>query len=614
MSNLNIDNQTLETVKNLPKDKQKEFKEYLLSNSSLVTSLTEVQKEILMGLEFEELFEFIRNNLEKRAKKENNRKLTTDEKVQRARKSFYEYVCLMAPELIPEGFILGRHIKLICNELQEVYESIPENNYDLRKRKAKRLQLFLPPGGMKSLLASVLFPSWCYGKRPTIRFIGVGNSSNFAIENFGRPIRDIMETAEYSLIFPKTMIRFDVRGAQSWKTTAGGTYIAAGAGMSIAGRRAHISICDDVLSEQTAESVTERTKITKWYLPGLQSRLLKGGAEIIINTRWHLEDLSGVRIKNDGAIYGIDPEKDAQTLKKFPRPWKIISIPAELDKFSAEMLNKACPEYKPLIAGDSFWPELWPIEELMEKKNTGDMTKATWAALYLQNPIPSEGSIIKEKDIMWWEEGKEAPRCEYVVASLDTAYSKSEHADFSAFTVWGIFSTRMDDYRGKPFKKYNALCLAGRRGRWSFGELNEQVRDIQNRFNPDIYIIEQKASGQTLIEEMRLQGFPVHPYLPDRDKEVRAHASSLLFENGSIWFPKGRPWVDEIVQELIAFPNAPHDDFVDTITQAVIWLRNSWFLKSEHNIFQEPEEDSSVYKSTKRGTYWSGAKHTSTSN
>jgi hypothetical protein len=209
-----------------------------------------------------------------------------DSYIEDARDNFYTFVKLMAPEILPEDFVDGRHIQLICNELQDVVDSVANPD-----RKPRRLQLFMPPGSMKSKLSSNLFPAWCLGRHPNWCFLAIGNSSDFAIDNLGRPTKDLIDSEQFKAIFPDTQLKKDVQAAGRWDTTRKGRFVSAGVGQHIAGRRGHITICDDVQSEQTEEN--SRSKINRWYQKGLRTRLLPSGAEIIINTRWHLEDLSG---------------------------------------------------------------------------------------------------------------------------------------------------------------------------------------------------------------------------------------------------------------------------------------------------------------------------------
>ena len=489
--------------------------------------------------------------------------------ISQARMDFYVYTKLMAPVLLPEGFKDGRHIELMCRELEKVEASVVNND-------PKRLQIFLPPGSMKSKLLN-LFVSWCLGNHPKWNILQIGHSTEFAQDNFGRQIRDLIKTPEYASIFPDTQVRSDIRASGRWSTTQGGIYYATGVGTKIAGRRAHIAICDDVVSEQTAFSKLERDKINRWYVPGLQSRLLPNGAEVIVNTRWNIEDLSGYLVKVDSTSR---------------RPWKVVSVPALLDDESSALLN--------LPIGESFWPEFWPTSVLLEKKASDGMSKQVWAAMYMQNPIPDEGGIINEKDIKWWDYEK-PPELAYLLISLDTAFSTSQRADFSAITVWGIFKMTQTDHRGIERFSNNAILVEAEQGKWEFPELCQKVDDFNKKYFPDIILIEKKASGQSLIQELKRRAFPIREYNPDRDKVMRLTAASPFFEAHKIWFPK-RKWANEVVDQIISFPHVPHDDFVDTTSQAILWLRDARQLGNDGYSIDEEDEDD---KPKKRVTYWS---------
>lgn len=158
------------------------------------------------------------------------RLLLRDSLIIKARESFYAYVQLMAPVIIP-GFIDGKHIKVICDVLQEAYET-----------EDARVMIFLPPGAMKSKLGSELFPSWVFGKEPTWQILHIGHSADFTAQ-FGGNIRDLMSTDEYKEIFPASQLNDKYQAREFWKTTQGGIYRAAGALSAIAGKRGNIGIC-----------------------------------------------------------------------------------------------------------------------------------------------------------------------------------------------------------------------------------------------------------------------------------------------------------------------------------------------------------------------------------
>lgn len=492
-----------------------------------------------------------------------------------ARKDFYSYVRLMAPQFIPDGFIEGNHIKVFAREFQQVEQQTA-------KGAPKRLQISCPPGGMKSILVN-LFVSWVLGRHPTWRILHVGHGTQFVEDNAGRPIRDLMFTEEYRKVFPGTNLKKDSRAAGRWDTEQGGKYFAAGAGAQIAGRRAHIAICDDVMSEQTAYSITERRKINAWYVPGLRSRLLPKGSEINIQTRWHVEDLAGFLTNNDS---------------KSKRPWRVIRIPAILDAESAKLLK--------LPVGGSFWPEFQPLDFLEERKNDPALAGSKWSALYMQEPIPEEGNIIGEGDFQYWK-NPNPPDLDFVIVSLDTAFSQKASADFSAYSVWGVFLKKITDMKGKEMWQKHLILLEARRGKWILSELATVVDDVYKFYKPDIVLVEEESSGRSLVPELQNRGYPCIGFSPRQygDKAERLNACSPFFKSGRIWVPDSQEFTHDLVSETSQVPHAPHDDLCDTMTQAILYMRDSFGLS--HSAYESEQEDEDSGPRKKRKTYWSQA-------
>lgn len=493
-----------------------------------------------------------------------------------ARVNFYMYVKFIANHILPEGFIDGRHIRLMCDQLQKVEEATSKGT-------PIRQMLFCPPGAMKSKLTN-LFVSWCLGRHPKWNILHIGHGTQFVEDNAGRPIRDLMRTEEFLRVFPDVVIKSDSRAAGRWELTEGGKYYGAGVGTQIAGRRAHISICDDVVSEQTAYSIVERRGINAWYVPGLRTRLLPNGSEIIVNTRWHTEDLSGYLEEND---------------KKSRRPWHIIKIPAILDKTAGKLLG--------LPEGSSFWPEFQPLDFLEERRSDPSMTASKWSSLYMQEPVPEEGVIFKETDFKPWTSNK-PPDVDLIVLSLDTAYSVKTSADYSAYSIWGVFQERRVDHKGREHWVPNVILIEANKKRWEYPELVKQVIDIQDYYKPDIILIENKASGQSLIPELRLMGYPVVDFDPTKygDKVMRANQVTTYFRNGRVWVPESQSFSSMLIKDCLEFPFGSSDDLVDTMTQAIIHLRNTLALSTDSHSSEDYTEDEDYVK-RKRKTYWSAA-------
>lgn len=503
--------------------------------------------------------------------------LLLDEAIENARQNFFTFVQLMAPEVLPEEFVGGRHIELICSELQAIERSVA-----VKTLVPKRSQFFLPPGSMKSKLGN-LFCAWVLGRHPNWCFLALAADAALAIDNYGRPVKDLVDSEAYKAIFPETILKADVRSAGRWDTTKKGKFIAKGVGQSITGRRAHIAIVDDAVTEHT--TIAAMKDINDWYIPGLRTRLLPRSAEIIINTRWFVNDLSGY-------MENVD--------KASPRPWNIIRIPALCNEEAKKLLWREGDPTDKYAKDTSFWPEFWPTELLLEKRAT--TPPQIWNALYMQNPVTEEGSIIKRRDFKIWDEDR-APMCDYVVISMDTAFSTKETADFTAYTVWGVFRHEVTLFDNATKATLPCMILLDAdKGRWDLAELAVKAQELDAQYRPDFFIIEDKASGQSLIPELRKRGLPIMAYQPEKDKMFRLQATTPYFQSGRVWVQGGgKDYVEMLIDEVVTFPKAPHDDLTDTVSQAVLWLRDT--LKIDNDGYTNDYDDETPVHSGK--TYWS---------
>lgn len=498
------------------------------------------------------------------------------------RQNFYEYVKIITPVVIPNEFQDGRHIKLICKELQSLFDS-----HKNPEALTEKIQVFLPPRSMKSLLCSVLFPSWVLGQNPSLRFILIGNSKDNAMDQFGRPLRDLMLSEEYKELFPETRIRGDVKSAQRFNTTAKGGFYVAGVTTNVAGRGGDFLICDDLLSEQSAYSKTKRNEINKKYLSGYRSRAQPGAAELIVNTRWHLDDISGFLQK-------LDAKSDS--------PWKIISIPAILDENGSKLLRRYDDTADVYLPGSSYWPEYKPLRMLESLRDQYLATEPhKWHALYMQNPVPVEGGTIKRTDWQMWK-GDNPPKCRRVIVSMDTAYKETERSDFSAYTVWGIFEQTLETNSGK-LTIPKMIMLGAEQGKWDFATLCQKCEDLRLEFHPDVYVIEKKQSGIVLLDELYRRSFPLHEVDPRGKKSERLEAASVFFKAKRIYAPEKEEFPLEVIEEVCNYPSVNNDDYVDTVSQAVMYMRDLGEIK--HEAYDYTDDDEEDYEDRKVNSYWS---------
>ena len=486
---------------------------------------------------------------------------------QESKADFLTFVRQMAPTLISD-WKMGNHIKVISNKLKQ-----------LEAGKIKRLMVFLPPRSSKSVLCSKLFPAWYIGRNPEHEILTVSHSDQLS-SDFGRSVRDLVNEESFQDIFKDVSLRTDVRAAGKWKTNQGGTYYAAGVRSQIAGRGAHIAILDDVMSEEDSYSEAGRRYVKEWYPAGLRTRIMPNGAILIINTRYHYDDLCGWLLKQEENVgdYAVTP-------------WDVVRIPAWLNEEASELLN--------LPIGSSYFPE-WKPEEVLkldEAEIKASNGARYWNALYMQDPTPDEGGLIKKKWIKWWED-KEPPPCDFIIQTYDTAFSTKTTADFSVIQTWGIFSMYDQDEHGYENYQSNLILLGNIKGRFEYPELRRMAQMLYKEHKPDVCMIEKKASGQSLIQDMRRAGIPVMEYLPDKDKVARVYAASPMMESGRVWIPKNKKWSEDLLEEMLRFPNAAHDDQVDAMTMAIHYMKESWHLSHP----DDPDWEDEPRK--KKVAYW----------
>ena len=460
----------------------------------------------------------------------------------KAQESFMTFV-----KHVYDGFIEGTHHKQVAKQFEK-----------LAVNPGSRIIVNMPPRHTKSEFASYMLPAWLIGKNPELKIIQTTHTAELAVR-FGRKVRNLMETDIYKEIFPDVDLRADSKAAGRWDTGQGGEYFAAGVGGAITGRGADLLIIDDPHSEQDALSDSALENAYEWYTSGPRQRLQPGGSIVVVMTRWSLKDLTGKLIK-------------AQASDVMADQWDLIEFPAILP------------------SDNVLWPEFWNKDELLRVKASLSLSK--WNSQWQQNPTAEEGAIIKKE---WWNkwEKEDIPTVSYIMQSYDTAFSKKETADYSAITTWGVFQPK----EGGP---ENLILMDAKRGRWDFPELKSHAMEEYKFWEPDMVLIEAKASGTPLTDELRTMGIPVVNYTPSkgRDKHTRMHMVAPIFESGKVWAPE-KKFSEEVIEECAAFPNGDYDDYCDSMSMALIRYRKGGFLRLD----SDKEEDEPTYRPQIRQYY-----------
>jgi predicted phage terminase large subunit-like protein len=467
---------------------------------------------------------------------------------EKAQTSFMSFVRAMWP-----GFIHGRHHAVMAKKFEEIAEG-----------KVKRLIINMPPRHTKSEFASYLLPAWFLGKYPGKKIIQTSNTAELAV-GFGRKVRNLVDGETYAKVFPNVSLRHDSKAAGRWSTNANGEYFAIGVGGTVTGKGADLLIIDDPHSEQeaalAANDPSVYDKVYEWYSSGPRQRLQPGGSIVIVMTRWGKRDLTGQVIKASAQRGGDE--------------WEVIEFPAILP------------------SGNPLWPEFWSFKELSALKEELPLPK--WQAQYQQDPTSESSAIVKREWWQIWEEDS-PPHVDMIIQAWDTAFEKNNRADYSACTTWGVFHHPDDTGRDQA----NLILLNAFRDRLEFPELKKRVLEQYKEWSPDGLIIEKKASGAPLIYELRSMGIPVQEFTPTKgnDKITRLNAVSDLFASSRIWVPNTN-WAEEVVEEVASFPNGEHDDYVDSVSLALMRFRQGGYVRTT----LDEEEDIQYFKQRRAAYY-----------
>ena len=468
--------------------------------------------------------------------------------VEEARADFLSFI-----QQMDASYKFGAHLKRLGALLMDVENDVKD-----------RIAVSMAPRFGKSQMISIYYPAWYLGRHPDHKVIVASHTADLAVD-MARKVRNLMQTDAYRRIFPSVSIAADAKAAGKWNTNMGGEYYATGVGGALAGRGGHLIIVDDPLSEQDikAGNTDSLDQTYEWFRAGLRTRLMPGGKICILHTRWHQRDLIG-RLLKDAAL---NPESDQYEPFEFPA-----------------ILNEGTDDEK------SLWPDQWSLESLLRTK--ASMPAWQWNAQYQQNPTAQEAAIIKRDWIRWWPHDT-PPQVDFIVQSFDTALTTKERSDFSVCHTWGVWKNE-DNID-------NVILLNRVSGKWEFPELKKMAFEQYQEWQPDSVIVEAKASGQPLIDEMRRTGLFVQDYTPGKgqDKLARVAAVSDMFASGQVWFPETR-WATEVVEELLAFPAGEHDDDVDACTLALIRIRKGGLLRLHSDV---PDDDIDLGAPTPRAYY-----------
>jgi predicted phage terminase large subunit-like protein len=478
----------------------------------------------------------------------------TEVRAEKMRRSLKEFTKRSWQTIEPgRDFHDNWHIDAISEHLQAVVEG-----------KIRRLIINIPPRHMKSISVAVALPAWTWTIQPQKRFLFASYASSLSIRDSVK-CRRLIDSPWYQQHFGQTFqLTGDQNQKQRFENSQTGYRIATSVDGALTGEGGDIIVIDDPHNVREAESSAVREGVLEWWDQAMQSRLNdpKTGAFIIIMQRVHEKDLTGHILANE-----------------LGQEWDHLCLPARYE------IGHPTPTVSSLGFNDPRTEEgelLWPerIDEPTLQNLERSLGSYASAGQLQQRPMPKGGGILRAE---WWVpwDKPDLPEIEYVIQSWDTAFSTKEKTSYSARTTWGVFKSR---------GQTNAIVLDMWYDRVTYPELRRIAQEAYNSYEPDAVLIEKKASGQSLIQDLRVAGVPVIEYLPDRDKEARAHASSALLEDGRIYFPSDKKWAKNLIDICAAFPATENDDIVDTCTQAWLRLRKGWFVTHSQDYDDDDSE------------------------
>jgi predicted phage terminase large subunit-like protein len=396
--------------------------------------------------------------------------------------------------------------------------------------KIRKLAIITPPRIGKTTLGNVLTPAFALGRNPTENIISISYGSELS-ETWGRRVRNILGDPAFAEVFPNCKLSADSAAAYRFTTTAGGEYSAVGRGGPITGRGASLLVLDDLIKDSSeANSDTICRGIVEWLQHVAFTRLTPNGRVPAVATRWSERDPMGWLLHQQG--------------------WTLLHLPA-LAESPADPLGRQI--------GEALWPSRYPVESLEAVRT--DVGSRVFQTLYQGNVAAAQGTIFKRD---WFRHYEQAPESfERIIQSWDTSFKTGATNDYSVCATIGV-------------TKNSFYLLSLYRAKVEFPDLKRQVAQLADFWSPSEIYVEDKASGQSLVQELRLSTtYPVIPVKVDSDKETRASATTGYYEAGKVFFPSDASWLADLEDELASFPGGLHDDCVDSLSQALNRLRDA---------------------------------------
>jgi predicted phage terminase large subunit-like protein len=420
------------------------------------------------------------------------------------------------------------HIDAIIFELMLIYQG-----------SSKRLIINQPPRSLKSICVSVAFVAWWLGHDPTKKFYCASYSHELAAM-FARQFRIVISSSWYRRLFPD--VRFTRQAETECETDVGGGRFAVSVGGTITGRGGDIVIIDDPMKAEDAMSEVARRNVMNWYKDTMVSRPdnKRTAAVIVVAQRLHEDDLPGWLLRNGG--------------------WSHLNLPAIAQEDENIAIGRNV--FHERKKGEALHPEREPLDVL--ESLSLEMGRLSFSAQYLQSPVPAEGNLVRRTDIQWYET---APEVGDVVQSWDIASTTGERNDYSVCTTWLIV-------------KRHYYLLHVWRGRLEFPKLRHKLVELAGTYRPSTLLIEKAGPGLHMIQALQADPVTNVPepigIQPEGEKVVRMEAQAARFEAGQVHLPHDAGWLDDFLQEILAFPSSRYDDQIDSVSQFLTWVEGQY--------------------------------------
>ena len=506
--------------------------------------------------------------------------LLRDLEIQRCERSLVYFIKRAWHVLEPAApYVHNWHIDMLAEHLEAITDGTEIND-----KPYNRLLVNIPPGAMKSMLVNVLWPSWEWGPKnlPHLRYLCAAHKIENLSARDAYKMRTLVTSDWYQSRWgDRVKITQDQRAKLNFANEATGFRVATAIG-SLTGIRADRVLIDDPHSVESATSeITMQSEVTN-FLEAVPTRLNDPirSAIVVIMQRLHEADISGVIID--------------EINRKTPGLWDHVMIPMRFDprRSGPTQLGTEDPRED---EGELFFPERFPLEVV--KRDEASLGPYGAAAQFQQEPAPRGGGVIKDDWWKLWVEDK-YPALDFVLASLDTAYTTKEENDYSAMTIWGVFTTDRKATATQASGRYGALSeldareygeqapqvimLYAWQKRLEFPDLVAEVIKQCSRFSVDLLLVESKAAGISLAQELRRavghESFGVRLIDPKGgDKLARLYSVQHLFSEGIVYAPD-KDWAEMVIRQVSTFPKGKHDDLVDTVSQGLRFLRDTGML------------------------------------